>query len=166
VRPGAADPEPRVWRSRITVQADPHHVLDTLTEVDACQTWSPVGFELDAPDLPRLRAGTKVGVSSGVAGRRVRFCVEVFRADPDRLLLRAAGPVEFVADYEVRPAAHGSQVDAAISVHRRSGRLAGLVAGVTSTVLSAGALHRTLARIGREAERRQQSSEFEKRGAA
>jgi hypothetical protein len=160
------DTEPRIWRSRIAVRAEPHHVIDTLTEVDACQAWSPVGFELDVPDLPRLRAGTRVGLSSGLAGRRVRFCVEVFRVDPDRLLLRAAGPVELVADYEVRRAAHGSQVDAAVSVRRRSGRLAGFLARVTCALLAGGALQATLARIAREAERRQKSSQLEKRRAA
>ena len=152
-------PEPRVWRSRIAVRADPHHVLDTLTDVDACQAWSPVGFKLDAPDLLRLRAGTRVGVSGGLAGRRVRFCVEVFRADADRLLLRAAGPVELVADYEVRAAVHGSHVNAAVSVRRRSGRMAALLARVTCGLLAGGALQRTLARIAGEAERRQRSSQ-------
>src|SRR3954451_3166894 len=130
VQPEAAGAEPRIWRSRIAVRADPHHVLDTLTVVDACEAWSPVGFELDAPDLVRLRAGTRVGVSSGLAGRRVRFRVEVFRADLDQLLLRAAGPVALVAEYEVRRIAEGSQVDAAVSVHQSSGRGAGVLARV------------------------------------
>ena len=156
--PTPTGPEPRVWRSRIAVEAEPRHVLDTLTDVDACQAWSPVGFTLDAPGLARLRRGTRVGVTGALAGRRTSFCVEVFRADADRLLLRAAGPVDLVADYEVRRRAGGSQVDAAIALHRRPGRMAGLFARVTAALLSGGALHQTLVRIGREAEQRQRDS--------
>jgi hypothetical protein len=147
--------EERTWRSRISVRAEPRHVLETLTSVDACQMWSPVGFELDDQDLPRLRTGTRVGVSGGVAGRRVRFCVEVLRADRHRLSLRALGPVELFADYEVRPVADGSWVDAAVAVRPRQGRLAGALAGVTAGLLAAGALPKALTRIAREAERRQ-----------
>jgi hypothetical protein len=158
-----SDPEPRVWRSRVAVRADPHHVLDALTEIDACHAWSPVGFELEPPDLPRLRAGTRVGLSGGLAGRRVRFSVEVLRADPERLLLRAAGPVEFIADYEVRPAVDGSEVRAAVSVRQRGGWFGGVVARVCCGLLAGGALQATLARIAREAERRQRSSQFKPR---
>jgi hypothetical protein len=160
-----ADPEPRVWRSRVAVRADPDHVLDALTEIDACRAWSPVGFELEPPDLPRLCAGTRVGLSGGLAGRRVRFCVEVFRADPERLLLRAAGPVEFIADYEVQPDAEGCEVRAAVSVRQRGGRFGGVVARVSSGLLAGGALHATLGRIAREAERRQRSSQSRRRVA-
>ena len=137
------------------MRAEPRHVLETLTSVDACQMWSPVGFELDDQDLARLRTGTRVEVSGGVAGQRVRFCVEVLRADRRRLSLRAAGPVELLADYEVRPVADGSRVDAAVAVRPRPGRLAGALARVTAGLLAGGALTKTLARIAREAERRQ-----------
>jgi hypothetical protein len=137
------------------VRAEPRHVLETLTSVDACHMWSPVGFELDDEDLPRLRTGTRVGVSGGVAGHRVRFCVEVLRVDRRRLSLRAAGPVELLAEYEVRPLADGSQVDAAVAVRPRPGRLASALAHVTAGLLAGGALPKTLTRIAREAERRQ-----------
>jgi hypothetical protein len=147
--------EERVWRSRIAVRAEPRHVLETLTSVDACQMWSPVGFELDDHDLPRLRTGTRVGVSGGIVGHRVRFRVEVLRADLQRLSLRAAGPVELFAEYEVRPAADGSWVDAAVAVRPRSGRLASVLVHVTAGLLAGGALPKTLTRIAREAERRQ-----------
>jgi hypothetical protein len=140
------------------VRAEPCRVLETLTVVEACQAWSPVGFELDAPELPRLRTGTRVGVSGGIAGQRVRFCVEVLRADSHRLSLRAAGPVELLADYTVRPASHGSHLDAMVSVRPRTGRAARLLAHVTAGLLAGGALPTTLARIAREAERRQHST--------
>jgi hypothetical protein len=86
----------------------------------------------------------------------VRFCVEVLRADLHRLSLRAAGPVELFADYEVRPAADGSRVDAAVAVRPRPGRLANVLLHVTAGLLAGGALPKTLTRIAREAERRAQ----------
>jgi hypothetical protein len=140
------------------MSAERRHVLDTLTEIDACQAWSPVGFEIDQPGLLRLRTGTRVAVTGSVVGRRVGFCLEVLEADAGRLRLRAAGPVDLVADYEVRATAGGSEVDAALSVQRRPGRLAAAVTGVTATLLGGGALDRTLKRIAREAERRQESA--------
>ena len=142
------------WRSQIDVRAEPAQVLETLTDVEACEAWSPVGFEVDGLDSGRLRAGAEVGVSGAIAGCRVRFCVEIVRADSERLVLRAAGPVELLADYVFRPAADGSRVDAAISVRQGTGAGARLAARATSLLLGAGALRQTLARIAREAERR------------
>jgi Polyketide cyclase / dehydrase and lipid transport len=144
----------RTWRSQIDVRAEPQQVLDTLTDVDACEAWSPVGFDVDGLDSGRLRAGTKLAVSGAVVGRRVRFCVEIVRVDSERLVLRAAGPLNMVADYVVRPAANGSRVHAAISVRRGTGGGAHLAARATSILLGAGALKQTLARIARGAERR------------
>jgi hypothetical protein len=145
------------WRSEIDVRAEPQQVLDTLTDVGACEAWSPVGFDVDGLDSERLRAGTTVAVSGVIAGRRVRFCVDIIRADSERFVLRAAGPVNLFADYAVRPAADGSHVHAAISVHRGTGRGAGLAARATSILLGAGALKQALVQIAREAERRDQA---------
>src|SRR5436305_9401062 len=93
------------WRSEIDVRAEPERVLETLTDIGACEAWSPVGFDVDGVDSGRLRTGAKVGVTGAIVGRRVRFCVEIVRADSERLVLRAAGPVEMLADYVVQPAA-------------------------------------------------------------
>ncbi|MEA2311846.1 MAG: hypothetical protein QOE28_1814 [Solirubrobacteraceae bacterium] len=142
------------WRSQIEVGAEPEHVLETLTDVRACEAWSPVGFDIDGLHPRRLRTGTRVAVTGSIAGRRVRFDVEIVRADPERLTLRAAGPVEMLADYIVRPADGGSRVDAAISLRRGTGRGAGVAARLTSMLLAAGALKQTLGRIARETERR------------
>jgi hypothetical protein len=142
------------WRCQIDVRAEPEQVLETLTDVGACEAWSPVGFDVDGLDSGRLRAGTKVGVSGAIVGRRVRFCVEIVRADSERLVLRATGPVEMLADYVVRPAGDGSRVHAAISVHRGTGGAAGIAARAASVLFGAGALNHALARIAREAERR------------
>ena len=152
--------KPRVWRSNVAIQADRQHVLETLTAIDACHAWTPVEFEVDAPRITRLLAGTRVAVSGGLAGRRLRFCVEVFAAEADRLLLHATGPVDLTADYELHDVADGSHVDAAISVRHGSGRLAPAFAAVTSGLLAGGALNRALRRIAEEAERRQRCDEL------
>jgi hypothetical protein len=143
------------WRSQIDIRAQPERVLETLTDVRACRAWSPVGFDVGGLKSGRLRAGTRVAVSGAIVGRRVRFCVEILRADSERLLLRAAGPVEMSADYVVRPAADGSLLHAAISVRRGTGGGARLAARGISVLLAMGALNQTLVRIAREAERRQ-----------
>jgi hypothetical protein len=144
------------WLSQIDIRAQPERVLETLTDVRACRAWSPVGFDVGGLESGRLRAGTRVAVSGAIVGRRVRFCVEIVRADSERLLLRAAGPVEMLADYVVRPAADGSLLHASISVRRSTGGGARLAARAISVLLAMGALNQTLARIAREAERRQE----------
>lgn len=106
------------WRSQIDVCVAPDKLLETLTSVEACEAWSPVGFDVDGLESGRLRGGTKVEVIGAIVGRRVRFSVEIVRADRERLVLRANGPVDLLADYTVQPAVVGSRVDAAISVDR------------------------------------------------
>jgi hypothetical protein len=144
------------WRAGVDVRAEPEQVLETLTDVEACEAWSPVGFEVDGLHSQRLQVGTKVAVSGAIVGRRVRFCVEIIRADSERLVLRAAGPVEMLAHYVVRPSGVGSRVDAEISVGRGTGGGASIAARAASLALGAGALRHALARIGREAERRRE----------
>ncbi len=141
------------WRSQIDVCVEPHELLETLTSVEACEAWSPVGFDIDGVNSGRLRSGTKVDVSGAIVGRQVRFSVEIVRADRERLVLRANGPVDVLADYAVAPAAGGSRVEAAISVDRGAGG-SRLAARAISVMLGAGALHHALARIARETERR------------
>lgn len=141
------------WRSQIDVCVEPDQLLETLTSVEACEAWSPIGFDVDDLKSGRLRTGTKVGVSGAIAGRRVRFSVEIVRADSERLMLRANGPVDVLADYTVQPAAGGSRVEAAISVDRGA-RGSRLTARAISILLGAGALNYALSRIAVEAERR------------
>jgi hypothetical protein len=150
----ATEVETKTWRSEVAVRAAPQQVLDTLTDVDACEVWSPVGFRVEGLASRRLRAGTTTKVSGRLAGCAVRFCVDVFHADAERLVLRAVGPVEMLASYVVRPSRRGAQVEAAISVRRGRGPRAAIAAGATSGLLAAGALDLALARIAREAERR------------
>ena len=150
----ATDRDTRTWRSQVTVRAAPEQVLDTLTEVEACEAWSPVGFQVDDEASPRLRAGTTTTVSGRLGGRTVRFRVDVCHADAERLVLRAVGPVEMLASYVVRPSRRGAHVDAAISVSRGRGARAAMAAGATSFLLTAGALDHALRRMAREAEHR------------
>jgi Polyketide cyclase / dehydrase and lipid transport len=148
------EPDARTWRSDIAVRAAPEHVLDTLTDIDACEVWSPVGFRIDELDSCRLRTGTTATVSGALAGRRVRFRLEIRRADSECLMLRAAGPVQILAHYRVRPADQGSRVDAEISVWPTPGRSGALAARATFVLLASGALRHALQRMGHEAERR------------
>src|SRR5256885_12206571 len=109
----AADTGTRTWRSEVAVRAAPAQVIETLTDVDACEAWSPVGFRVEGLASRRLRTGATTNVSGRLAGRRVRFRVDVFHADAGRLVIRAAGPVEMLATYVVRPSSQGAHVDAA-----------------------------------------------------
>ena len=153
------------WRSQIDVCVEPEKLLETLTSVEACGAWSPVGFEVDDVESGRLRSGTRVDVSGAIVGRQVRFSVEIVRANRERLSLRASGPVDVLADYAVAPAPGGSRVDAAISVDRGSSG-SRLAARAISIMLGAGALNHALGRIAREAERRHPSAPwFEARPA-
>jgi hypothetical protein len=132
-------------------------VLDTLTDVDACEAWSPVPFEVEDRGSSRLRTGTTTTVSGRLAGRAVRFRVDVCHADAERLVVRARGPVEMTATYVVRPSHRGAQIEAAISISHPHGVRAAVTASATSLLLAAGALDHTLRRIAREAENRHNS---------
>jgi hypothetical protein len=149
-----ADPELRTWRSRIAVQAAPEFVLETLTVVSACRAWSPVRFTVDGLDGLRLRAGATPRVSGNLGGRRVHFQLEVLQADPERLRLYATGPVEMVVDYAVKAASPGSSVEAAVSVRAAPGWTGTLSERLTRLLLAGGTLNHALARMAREAERR------------
>jgi len=148
------DREPRSWRSGITVHAAPELVLETLTEVCACRSWSPVGFTVDGLDGPRLRPGATPRVSGNLGGRRVCFQIDVLQADAERLRLCAVGPVEMMVDYAVHAASTGSSVEAAVSVRAVPGWIGTLSERLTCLLLTGGALDHALVRMAREAERR------------
>jgi hypothetical protein len=148
------------------MHAEPRYVFEALTEVEACQAWSPVPFELDEPDLRRLEADTRVGVTGSAVGRPVWFCLEILEANPHSLRLRAAGPVELLAEYEVQRAGGGSCVAAAVSVRGGSGRMGRIVTRLTGALLGRGVLRTTLGRIEREAARRQRRARIDRVAAA
>jgi len=57
------------WSTATTVHGTPESVLTVLTDPEACSRWSPVGFELDELDEPRLITGSRARVGGRIAGR-------------------------------------------------------------------------------------------------
>jgi uncharacterized protein YndB with AHSA1/START domain len=140
----------RTWTATTTVEAPPEAVLDVLTDPGACARWAPVDFAVDDLGEPRLVAGSRPRGRGRLAGVEVGFDVEVLEADDRRLALRAAGPVALDVAYDLEPAAGGSEVRASVGVRPGRGLRGRVLAEATSALLSAGALHQALSRIGRE----------------
>jgi hypothetical protein len=141
----------RTWTAQKHVEAEPDAVLDLLTDTDACRSWSPVPFDLDAEAGGRLAAGARVRVSGRLVGRRVGFDVEVHEAGEGRLALSAQGPVAFDVAYEARPARGGSEVCASISVRSGGGLFGRAAEQATAALLHAGALSVAVDRIAASA---------------
>jgi uncharacterized protein YndB with AHSA1/START domain len=142
----------RTWTATTTVDAPPEAVLDVLTDPGACARWAPVDFDVDGVDRRgRLVAGSRPRVRGRLAGVEVGFDVEVLEADGGRLALRAAGPVALDVAYDLERAEDGSsEVRASVGVQPGRGIRGRILAEATSALLSAGALHQALSRIGRE----------------
>jgi Polyketide cyclase / dehydrase and lipid transport len=139
----------KTWTTEMWLAGMPDEILELLTEPDAIARWAPLAFELVSSDGERLRAGSHARVRGGLAGRQVEFDVEIYEADDGRLSLVATGPVSIDAEYVLRAAGSGSEVRASVSVHGR-GLLGGLLARTLDTLLAAGALHASVARLGEE----------------
>ena len=88
-----------VWSARAVVRAEPRDVLAALTDPELIAAWAPVGFELEDPDAPPLRAGSHERVCGSLAGVKAFFDVDVSCAELGRL--------ELVAD---RPAGDGRRL--------------------------------------------------------
>ena len=144
----------RTWRAQTNVPAPPGEVLEALTHPAALARWSPVGFEIEELNSTRLRSGTRARVAGCLAGRRIKFDVDVMQADPERLLLHAQGPVGMDVEYTIAPALHGSAVDAAITVRGQRGMTKAMVARALHLFLAVGGLEVALARLVREVEQR------------
>ena len=140
------------WRSRTTVRAAPQHVIDILTDADACTRWSPIPFALDAGDGARLRPGTTTHVKGRLLGAHVRFNLHTLAADPGRLHLHAHGPIDIHVDYMLTPVRAGCTLEALICIHPPNGRFARLLARATGLLLAAGTLDHAVERIAHEAE--------------
>jgi len=145
----------RTWHSRSVAHATPQQVIDTLTDTDACARWSPVPFRVDELDGTRLRPGTTTRVSGLFLGLPVRFELAILAAGPARLRLRATGPIEILADYDIRSAASGCAVDAAVSIRALDRRFGRLLAPAIALLLDNGTLDHVLRRIAHEAEHAQ-----------
>jgi uncharacterized protein YndB with AHSA1/START domain len=142
----------RTWRAQTTLSAPPGEVLELLTAPDALSRWSPVGFEVEDLDGDRLRTGSRARISGRLGGQRLEFDVDVFQADPERLLLRAEGPVGMDVEYTISPSCGGSMVEASITVQGRRGLTREMICRAVHVVLAVGGLEVALARLVREVE--------------
>jgi carbon monoxide dehydrogenase subunit G len=142
----------RTWRACTTVEGEPERVLAVLTDPEACARWSPVRFDVEDLDGDRLRTGSALRLAGRLAGRTVGFEVRILRADERRLALRARGPVDIEADYEVEPVAERTRLRASVSVQAGPGLTGRVLRSATDALLAGGALDHAVARIAREAE--------------
>lgn len=139
----------RTWTTQTTVTGLPDEVLALLIEPDAIECWTPVPFELIDLNTDRLVAGSRARVRGRLAGRTLEFDVEVLTANDERLALVATGPIAIDVEYVLRPAAGGTELRAAVSVHGR-GLLGRVLAQATDALLAAGARDLAVSRIGHE----------------
>ncbi|HEX8977601.1 MAG TPA: SRPBCC family protein [Solirubrobacteraceae bacterium] len=139
----------KTWTVEKWVAGTPQDVLELLTEPEAIARWAPIPFEVLELDGDRLEAGTRARVRGSLAGRGLEFDVEIREAAPEALSLVASGPVSIGAEYLLSPVDGGSEVRASVSVSGR-GLLGGLLARAFETVLAAGALSASVARIGQQ----------------
>jgi hypothetical protein len=130
------------------MRAPAEAVLAALTDPERCGEWSPIDFEVEELDGRRLVAGTRALVTGKLAGARVSFDVEVFEGGPDRLVLRASGPLVLDVDYRLAAADERSaDVTASVTVAPGRGLLARVLEPATRALMSAGALQSAVARI-------------------
>jgi len=142
----------RTWRSSTTVHAAPEHVIDVLTDPEACARWSPIPFSVDTDGAARLRPGTVTRVSGGLLGARVRFHLHTLTADPGSLRLHARGPIDIHVDYRLTRTRAGCHLDARVSVPAPHAPFGRLLARATEMLLARGTLEETVDRIAHEAE--------------
>ena len=141
------------WTSRTTFTGDPERVLELLTDPEEAQSWSPIEFTVEDAEGRRLRTGDVTHIAGQLAGRRMSFDIEVFKASEGRLRLRATGPVEIEVEYGVVASDDGSdELTAWIAVSSAGGLIGRLVASATDAVLAAGALDATVRKIAAAAE--------------
>ncbi len=140
------------WTSQTTFTGDPERVLELLTDPEEAHTWSPIDFTLDV-EGDRLHTGDVTHIAGQLAGRRMSFDIEVFKASEGKLRLRASGPVEIEVEYGVVARDDGSgELTAWIDVSSAGGLIGRLVASATDAVLAAGALETTVRKIATAAE--------------
>jgi Polyketide cyclase / dehydrase and lipid transport len=141
------------WNARLEMRAPAEHVLDALTDPEVCSRWSPIDFEVEELDGDRLVTGSRARIAGRLAGARVCFDVEVFERGPERLALRASGPLVLDVDYRLAPASERStEVCASVTVERGRGLLGRVLEPATRGLLAGGALQSAVARIARHVE--------------
>jgi len=139
------------WTASTRAAAAPDEVLALLTEPDAIARWAPVDFEVVDFDGERLLAGDRVRVNGMLAGRPVKFDVDVKQADDGRLVLSAEGPIRLDVEYHARALDAGSEIHASVAVSGR-GLIGRVMAHATEALLATGALRIAISRIARELE--------------
>ena len=141
------------WTSKTTFVGDAERVLELLTDPEEAQAWAPVEFTVEDAEGRRLHTGDVAHIAGQLAGRRMSFDIEVFKASEGQLRLRATGPVEIEVEYGVVSRDDGSgELTAWIAVSSAGGLMGRLVASATDTVLAAGALDAAVRKIAAAAE--------------
>ncbi|MEA2361586.1 MAG: hypothetical protein QOD71_731 [Thermoleophilaceae bacterium] len=135
------------------MRAPAEDVLDALTDPEVCRRWSPIGFEVEDLDGDRLVAGSRARVAGRLAGARVCFDVEVFEGGPERLYLRASGPLVLDVDYRLAPVGERStELTASVTVEAGRHLIGRVLEPATRALLAGGALQSAVARIARTVE--------------
>ena len=136
------------WNARHEMRAPADAVIAVLTDPEACGQWAPIDFEVEELDGRRLVTGTRARVAGKLAGARVSFDVEVFEEGPDRLVLRASGPLVLDVDYRLAAAGERcTDVTASVTVARGQGLVGRVLEPATRALLAGGALQAAVARI-------------------
>jgi hypothetical protein len=140
------------WETRTTVMGEPEDVLQVLTDPCAARRWSPIGFELEQIEGDRLRSGTQAVLTGRLAGRSVKFEVNVIKASDGQLELRATGPVEMDVSYDAVTLGDMTEVKASVAVRSAGGLLGRLLSSATDALLAGGALNIAVQSVAREVE--------------
>jgi hypothetical protein len=140
------------WETRTTVMGEPEHVLEVLTDPCAARRWSPIGFELEQIEGDRLRSGTHAVLTGRLAGRSVKFEVDVLKASDGQLELHARGPVNMDVSYDAVPIGELTEVIASVAVRPGGGLLGRVLSSATDALLAGGALNIAVQSVRREVE--------------
>jgi hypothetical protein len=140
------------WETRTTVMGGPEDVLEVLTDPCAARRWSPIGFELEHIEGDRLRSGSHAVLTGRLAGRSVKFEVDVLKASDGQLELRAKGPVEMDVSYDAVPLGELTEIVAQVAVRSGGGLLGRLLSSATDALLAGGALNIAVQSVRREVE--------------
>jgi hypothetical protein len=140
------------WETRTTVMGDPEDVLEVLTDPCAAQRWSPIGFELEQIEGDRLVSGSRAVLRGKLAGRSVKFEVNVLKASDGQLELQAKGPVEMDVRYIAAALGETTEVKASVAVRSAGGLMGRLISSATDALLAGGALNIAVQSVAREVE--------------
>jgi hypothetical protein len=140
------------WETRTTVMGGPEDVLEVLTDPCAARRWSPIGFELEHIEGDRLRSGSRAVLTGRLAGRSVKFEVDVLKASDGQLELRAKGPVEMDVSYDAVSLGELTEIVAQVAVRPGGGLIGRVLSSATDALLAGGALNIAVQSVRREVE--------------